>query len=186
MSTDNSTQEENRQEENRQEENPFAVRFLDPAQLTLFRSDPSDSLVRLTLTGDRSWRDVRVACAFPFSNPSNYIGLRDSDDKDIGMLTTLNGLDVQSQAIIEDELERRYFTPKVQRVLTVEEQFGVVTWEVETNRGIRRFLVRNLRDNAFPLGPNRVMMTDTDGNRFEFPDVRSLGPKAYAVLLKVL
>lgn len=186
MSTDNSTQEEKNLEEDKQEENPFAVRFLDPTQLTLFRSHPTDSLVRLTLTGDRSWRDVRIACAFPFSNPSNYIGLRDGEDKDIGMMTTLDGLDESSQAIVEDELERRYFTPKVQRVVTVEEQFGVVTWEVETNRGARRFLVRNLRDNAFPLGPNRVMMTDTDGNRFDFPDVRSLGPKAYSVLLKVL
>ncbi len=167
-------------------ENPFAVRFLDPKTVTLFRTSPQDSVVRLTLNGDRSWRDVRVARAFPFSDPDNYIGLRDGDDKDIGILTTLHGLDGDSRAIIDDELERRYFTPKVQRVLTVEEQFGVVTWEVETDRGTRRFLVRNLRDNAFPLGPNRVMMTDTDGNRYEFPDARTLGPKAYAVLLKVL
>ena len=168
------------------EENPFAVRFLDPKTVTLFRTSPQDSVVRLTLIGDRSWRDVRVARAFPFSDPDKYVGLRDSDDKDIGVLTTLHGLDRDSRAIIDEELERRYFTPKVQRVLTVEEQFGVVTWEVETDRGTRRFLVRNLRDNAFPLGPNRVMMTDTDGNRYEFPDARTLGPKAYAVLLKVL
>ena len=168
------------------EENPFAVRFLEAKSLSLFRTDPQDAVVRLTLTGDRSWRDVRIACAFPFSDPNNYIGLRDGEDKDIGMMTTLQGLDDESRAIVEEELERRYFTPKVQRIVAVEEQFGVVTWEVETNRGARRFLVRNLRDNAFPLGPNRVMMTDTDGNRFEFPDVRSLGPKAYAVLLKVL
>jgi len=167
-------------------ENPFAIHFLDPKMLKLFRTDPQDSLVRLTLTGDRSWREVRVARAFPFSDPDQYIGLRDGDDKDIGILTTLHGLDRNSRAIIDEELERRYFTPKVHRVLTVNEQFGVVTWEVETDRGTRRFLVRNLRDNAYPLGPNRVMMTDTDGNRYEFPDARTLGPKAYAVLLKVL
>ena len=167
-------------------DNPFAVRFLDAPSLRLFRTAPSDATVRLTIEGDRSWREVRIARAFPLSKPDSYIGLRDGDDKDIGILTTLKGLDADSVAIIEEELERRYFTPRVERVLAVKEEFGVVTWEVETDRGPRRFLVRNLRDNSFPLGTNRLMVTDTDGNRYEFPDVQAVGPKAYVVLQKVM
>ena len=62
----------------------------------------------------------------------------------------------------------------------------MVTWEVETDKGPRRFLVRNLRDSTFPLGKNRLMMTDTDGNRYEFPDVMAVGTKAMAILSKVL
>ncbi len=166
--------------------NPFAVRFLEAPALRLFRTDPADAIVRLTIDGDRSWREVRVARAFPFSDPDHYIGLRDGDDKDIGVLVTLDGLDAGSRAIIDEELARRYFTPRIERVLSVTELFGVVTWEVETDRGPRRFLVRGLRDNTFPLGRSRLMMTDTDGNRYEFPDVNAVGPKAYAVLAKVL
>jgi hypothetical protein len=170
----------------KEEINPFAVRFLDPKTLRLFRTHAEDATVRLTLEGDRSWREVRIARAFPFSDPDRYIGLRDGNDKDIGILTDLHGLDPASRAIIDEELERRYFTPRIERVLTVSEEFGVVTWEVETDRGPRRFLVRNLRDSAFPLGSNRLMMTDTDGNRYEFPDVRVVGAKAMTVLSKVL
>lgn len=170
----------------REERNPFAVRFLDPKVVRLFRTDPNDATVRLTLEGDMSWREVRIARAFPFSDPDRYIGLRDGDDKDIGILTTLHGLDTESRAIIQEELEKRYFTPRIERVLTVKEEFGVVTWEVETDRGPRRFLVRNLRDSTFPLGSNRLMMTDTDGNRYEFPDVGAVGTKAMTVLSKVL
>lgn len=169
-----------------EEINPFAVRFLESGTLRLFRTHPEDSTVRLTIEGDRSWREVRVARAFPFSNPDRYIGLRDGDDKDIGVLATLNGLDERSRTIIDEELERRYFTPRIERVLKVDEEFGVVTWEVETDRGPRRFLVRNLRDSTFPLGANRLMMTDTDGNRYEFPDVSAVGAKAMVVLSKVL
>ena len=168
------------------EDNPFAVRFLDAKTLRLFRTHPEDAIVRLTVEGDRSWREVRVARAFPFSDPDRYIGLRDGDDKDIGILTTLDGLDRDSRRIVEEELERRYFTPTIQKVLSVSEAFGVVTWEVETDRGPRRFLVRNLRDSTFPLGPNRLMMTDTDGNRYEFPDVRAVGSKAFTILSKVI
>ena len=169
-----------------EEVNPFAVRFLEAETLRLFRTHPEDATVRLTVQGDRSWREVRIARAFPFSDPDRYIGLRDGDDKDIGILTTLQGVDEESRAIIKEELERRYFTPRIKRVLTVDEEFGVVTWEVETDRGPRRFLVRNLRDSTFPLGANRLMMTDTDGNRYEFPDVSAVGAKAMMVLSKVL
>lgn len=166
--------------------NPFDVRFLDPKTLRLFRTDPQDTRVRLTLENDRSWREVRIARAFPFSDPDHYIGLRDGDDKDIGLLIEPNEADAESRAIIAEELARRYFTPRVTRVVNVKEQFGVVTWDVETDRGPRHFIVRNLRDNSFSLGPNRLMMTDADGNRYEFPDVSAVGPKAYQVLAKVL
>ncbi len=71
--------------------------------------------MRATLEGDRSWREVRIARAFPLSDLDRYIGLRDGNDKDIGILETLHGLDGESRAIIDEELERRYFTPQVTR-----------------------------------------------------------------------
>ncbi len=168
------------------DENPFAIRFLDPKLVRLFRTDPRDATVRLTLDNERSWFTVSIARAFPFSKPDHYIGLRDGADKDIGILTDLRGIDAVSREIIEEELERRYFTPKVQRVVSVKEEFGTVSWDVVTDRGECQFVVRNIRDNSFPLGPNRIMMNDTDGNRYEFPDVTSYGSQAYQVLAKVL
>ncbi len=168
------------------EPNPFDIRFLDPKAVRLFRTAPDDARVRLTLDGDRSWREVRIARALPFSDPDHYFGLRDGSDKDIGLLMDLRDLDAESRAIADAELARRYFTPKVLGVTSVKEEFGVVNWEVETDRGLRQFTVRNLRDNTYLLGPNRLMMTDGDGNRYEFPDVTSYGPKAWQVLAKVM
>ena len=167
-------------------DNPFAVRVLDPAAVRLFRTHPEDTTVRVTIEGDRSWREVRIARAFPLSDPDRYIGLRDGNDKDIGILESLHGIDAASRTIIDEELDRRYFTPQVIRVDYVEEAFGVVTWEVETTKGPRRFLVRNLKDSSYTLGSSRVMMTDVDGNRYEFPDARALGPKALQVLSKIM
>ncbi len=167
-------------------DNPFAVRVLDPATVRLFRTHPEDTTVRATVEGDRSWREVRIARAFPLSDPDRFIGLRDGSDKDIGILETLDGLDADSRLIIDEELSRRYFTPQVTRVNFVSEEFGVVTWEVETTKGQRRFLVRNLKDSSYTLGQSRVMMTDVDGNRYEFPDGRALGSKALQVLSKIM
>ncbi len=166
-------------------DNPFDVRLLDPRAVRLFRTDPADALVRLTLEGERSWRSVQIARAFPFSDPEHYIGLRDSEGGDIGLLPTLDGLDDTSRAVVDAELERRYFVPQVQRVLFVSEAQGVVTWDLETDRGPRHVVIRNLRDSVQSLGPSRLLLTDSDGNRYEFPDVNAYGAKAYAVLAKV-
>ncbi len=166
--------------------NPFAVRVLDPAALRLFRTHPSDTTVRATIDGDRSWRDVRIARAFPLSDPDQFVGLRDGDDKDIGILESLSGLDAESRTVVDEELARRYFTPQITRVHSVSEEFGVVTWDVETTKGRRRFLVRNLKDSTFTLGPSRVMMTDVDSNRYEIPDAYALGPQALVILAKIL
>jgi hypothetical protein len=168
------------------EENPFDVRLLDPKKVRLFRTDSTDTKVRLTLEGERSWIDVRIARAFPFSDPDHYIGMRDGDDKDIGLLIDLRDVGSCSRRIVEEELARRYFTPKVKRVIDVREQFQVSSWEVETDHGIHKFVVRNLRDNSYPIGHNRLMMVDTDGNRYEFPDTTAVGPLAAPVLAKVI
>lgn len=168
------------------EDNEFDIRILDPKTTRVFRTSPDDANVRLTIEGDRSWREVRVARAFPFSDPDHYVGFRDGNDKDIGLVIEMRELDEESRTTAEQELTQRYFTPQVERVVSVEEKYGVVTWEVDTDHGPRRIIIRNLRDSTYPLGPNRLMMTDTDGNRYEFPDVARLGAKVNEVLARVL
>jgi hypothetical protein len=164
----------------------YALKLLDPMSIRLFRSSADDSRVRLTLDGDRSWVSVAVAQAFPFSDPGRYIGLQSAAGVDIGVIEDLGAIDADSRRLVRQETERRYFTPTVERVALVVEQQGTVTFEVGTDRGDRRFIVRNIRDNAYPLGPTRLMITDTEGNRYHFADITKLGRKAYEVLAKVM
>lgn len=164
----------------------YDVRFLDPTNIRLFRLAPDDLLIRMQIGDDRCYREVRIARTLPLSDPDRYIGLRDGEDKEIGMLRSLNGLDSQSRQVIEEELARRYFLPKVLRVARVQDQFGVVVWDVETDYGHRRYTVRNMRDNTVQLADGRVLMTDTDGNRFEFPDIERLDPRSLEVISKVV
>lgn len=165
--------------------------LLNPASVRLFRTGGPTSALRATISdeqlgAERSYLRVQVARAFPLRNPDRYIGLRDGADKDIGMLVTLDGLDSESRRLTDEELFRRYFLPKIIKVNDVKDEFGLTTWEVETDKGSRRFVVRNLRDSAHELSATRVLLTDTDGNRWEFPDVRKLDEKSYAIIQRVL
>ncbi len=164
-----------------------------PRLIRLFRSGtPGDVTVRATVDDPsigpaRSWRRVQVARAFPLTKPDRYIGLRDAADKDIGMLPSLEGLDAESRKIVDEELNRRYYLPIIKHVYAVKEEYGITTWDVETDKGRDTFLVQNLRESVWEMVPGeRAIITDKDGLRYEFPDLTKLDAKTMHVLSRVL
>ena len=71
-------------------------------------------------------------------------------------------------------------------MLSVKEEFGTVYWKVDTDRGEKEIIVRNLRDNLQELSSSRIIITDVDGNRFEFPDVNKLDSKNLSIIMRNL
>ncbi len=159
----------------------FELRILDPKSTRVFRAA---GVTRITLENDRSWIKVTVSRAFPLSDPAHYIGFLDGGGKDIGILLDPDPLDVESRKVVDEELEKRYFVPVVERVLTVKEEFGSVYWRVETDRGEVEIVIRNLRDSIQELSASRVIITDVDGNRFEFPDITKIDGKSQGILMR--
>ncbi len=161
----------------------FELRILDAKQMRVFRYT---GITRLTLNNERSWRKVSVARAFPLSDPDHYLGFLDGSGKDVGMLHDPAFLDPDSKKTVEEELEKRYFVPIVEKAISVKEEFGTVYWTLDTDRGQREVIVRNMRDNLQELSPIRVIITDVDGNRFEFQDITKLDSKSYGLILRNL
>jgi hypothetical protein len=147
---------------------------LSPGDIRLTRH--STGRLQLHIRDERTYIQVRVARAFPLSEPDRYIGLLDGRDRSIGFLKGLEGLDDASQALIEEALQNRYFMPIITHIEKLKEEFGVVYCYVGTNHGAREFVVRGLRDNLEERGPGEFLITDTDGNRYRIPDVAQLDP----------
>ena len=164
----------------------FEIKVLDPASVRLFHAPVDDARVRLEMDSDVVYIEARIACALPLSNPDQYLTLRDGADKEIGVIIDWRNLDPASLAIARDALGRNHFLPKVLKVYEVRERRVVVVWDVETDRGRRRFTVGNIRDNAVSLSEGRVLMTDVEGNRYDFHDVALYDVKSREVLQKVL
>jgi hypothetical protein len=163
--------------------------LLDPTKVRLFHTGGSTvraTITDLSLGSARTFLRVQIARAYPLSEPNRFIGLRDEKDKDIGMMESLVGIDAVSATIVAEELERRYFLPKIRRVRSVKDEYGTITMEVETDRGDRTFFVQNLKESVMDLPPKRLILTDRDGIRWEFPDTDELVGKARTVLQRVL
>ena len=98
------------------------------------------------------------------------------------MFRTLEGMPEASRRIVDEELDRRYFTPVIEKIYSLTEEYGQHRWDVMTDRGRRVFYVRNWRDNVHELSPVRYLIVAVDGSRYEIRDLDALDAASRAQL----
>lgn len=151
------------------------TRMLQASEMEIART--AGGFVTLAVRGgEQPERYERVSAfrAFPLSAADRYISLRDRDGDEIGIVESLDELTAGQAAILRDELDRRYFTPSIERVESLKEEFGYSYWTVETDAGRRRFTVQSGKNNVTLVGEGRLVIVDVDGNRFEVADYARL------------
>ena len=157
---------------------------VDPGKILLFK-EPAWAL-RMTIEEDRSYLRIKVARAAPLSDPDRYICFLDAKDEVICMVTELDELPEKSRPFAMEELDWRYLTARIEKVISLRNEYGVSYWEVETDRGLREFVARSVGENAQWLNDTRLIIFDVDGNRFEIADIQALDKKSTGLMELVL
>ncbi|MFN4032438.1 MAG: DUF1854 domain-containing protein [Fimbriimonadales bacterium] len=164
------------------------IRWLDPTAVVIERM-PDSVAVRIRLPNGEVYEDVLFARAFPLSHAQGYVSVLKREERDklveVGMFRTLEGMPEPSRQILEEELDRRYFTPTITKIHALTEEYGQHRWEVTTDRGERVFYVRNWRDNVHELSPVRYLIVAIDGSRYEIRDIDALDAQSRAWLDKL-
>ena len=155
------------------------IKPLDAKNIKIYRNELDDLAVEFP--DGSKYEKAKAMCAFPLSNPSIFIVLRDKEDNEIGLIESIKELKSESKKVLEEELQKSYYIPEITRITNLEEKFGVSQWEVETNKGTRTFNVKN-REEVRLLSSGRVLIKDADGNRYEIPDYKKLNAKSIAYL----
>ncbi len=136
--------------------------------------------------GDEVFLDVHLVRAFPLSEPRQMISIRDSENKEYGIIESLDSLDAESKALAEEELDRRYFTPAITKINSLKNDASMWKFDVETTRGHSDFYVRNWRDNAHELTSGRWQITSVDGGRYEILNLDDLDEKSQILIEQLL
>lgn len=129
---------------------------------------------------------VRLVWARPMSGRGREVAVMSKDRKELAMIEDLDWLDPESRALAEEELARRYMAPRILRVTRAVVNFGSRYWDVETDRGPRRFMMRDPNKNVFWVSEGHAIIRDTLGNRYELPSVATLDPASQAWINRVL
>lgn len=161
----------------------YELCLLDPRRLRF--SYAPEGTMRLEIAGQRCYLSVEVQRSFPIDEQNQYLSVRNALDEErpeIGIIEDAAELGPESARVVEQELYRRYFVPQIERVHYLKEEFGVVNFTVDTDRGPREFSVRHPNENLRYIGEGRMLILDIDGCRYEVPDLGRLDRKSVQTL----
>ncbi len=131
-----------------------------------------------TESGETSHARVFLHRCFPFDSADAFISVLDRDSTEIGLIRTLDALDNASRALVEEELARKYFCPKITQITSIKEKFHFSHWCVATELGTLEFTVRDTYRSMLRIGAERVFISDVDGNRYEIERLSALDKKS--------
>ncbi|MCY3771117.1 MAG: DUF1854 domain-containing protein [Gemmatimonadetes bacterium] len=157
--------------------------FLDPAAIRLERRDNQPPT--LSIAGDLFF-NVKIRQAFPLSQESRYITFFDQEDEYLGVVSDPASCDEETGRIIRDEVEWRYFRPRITRVVEMEGRGGTSLFSVETDRGDVKIPMRDLREGMMELSPGRILITDEHGNRYEIHDLDQLDRRSRRLIRRLI
>jgi hypothetical protein len=115
-----------------------------------------------------------VPC-FPWSEPNNYISLRDESGAEVGFVHSATELDHSSRSALERTLRHTGFVFTVTSIEKVEDEFELRTWTVNTRQGRRSF---QTKVDEWPriLGNGAVIIRDLCGDFYQIEDQAALDP----------
>ncbi len=155
------------------------LEFLDASKVSCSRNAFAELVVQLP--DGTTHTKVEPVRSFPVSETTRYIALLDHEGNEIGIVEDVKKLTPNSRDVLIEELEKRYFMPKITKINWLDGQFGVTTWNVKTSQGDVEFGIRT-RYDIVTLENGRVLIKDADGNRYEIENYNKLDPKSIALL----
>jgi len=150
---------------------PYEINILDPDVVSFSRSQ--GGVFQGVIEG-KVYEEMILFRIFPFQYTTKYISVRNPKGEEVGVIRDIDQLDEESRAEMDKELQLRYFLPLVNRIDSVKQKADLWIWELQTNLGPTRIVMRNLHEHMQYPSVNRIILTDINGKRCEIRDWQSL------------
>jgi hypothetical protein len=139
----------------------------------------------LTLPDGTVHEGVVPVRAFPLAAPAEGVSLVSAEGREVAWVPHLGSLDRETRALIEEELAGREFVPTVRRIDAVSSFSTPSTWNVTTDRGATRFVLKGEEDIR-RLEDGALLIASAEGISFRIPDRRALDRHSRALLERFL
>jgi ATP-binding cassette subfamily B protein len=143
---------------------------------TYFQRGERDTLQ--AAVGEALYDGLFAVRALPATCPDQFISLRyadeDGQEHEVGLIRDLAEWPAQDRTLVEQALARRYFVRVITAIDSIESKYGLLTFQVQTDRGPVRFTMRHSHSQAQEYGENGKLLLDVDDNRYLIPDVDAL------------
>ena len=129
------------------------------------------------------YKHVILRRIMPMNEPFRYISVADPDNKEIGILKSVDELAEDERGVVITELNNRYYSPEVLDVVSVQDKLGYVYMELRLkNKQGREYTkscaVKDVSRNIRMLSDTSAIIFDVDGNRYIVADIAKLNRKS--------
>lgn len=124
------------------------------------------------------FENVEARRLFPTTGPDKYITLLNEDGKEVAVIRDLETLTPDSAAAVREVLKEYYLIPRICTITKVESKPGGNYIHAETDRGACFFKIQSRQQDIKVLFDYRVLIRDSNDNRYEIPDFRALDRKS--------
>ncbi len=142
--------------------------------------------VDLTLADGTVYHNVELRRLFPISDKYNYISLLDKDEHEIAMIRSLDDITPDSAAAIKACFYDYYRIPKIQKITECDDATGMLKMTVDTDHGEATFRIRNRHSDMKIYPGDRVIIRDSNDNRYEIEDLSKLDRKSWLLIASFL
>ncbi len=126
----------------------------------------------LLLYDKGDYKKVELKPCFPWTTPSRYLALVNSDGKELKFIDKLDELDEPSQKAVQQALYEAGFCFEVVKIDKIEEEFELRRWWVQTKQGPRQFQTK-LMDWPRILPNGEMLIQDLYGDLFHIKDLKN-------------
>ena len=127
----------------------------------------------LSLRKEEKEVEVFLKQCFPWSQPGEFISLRDKDDNEVFLIEKISDLESETRVLIEEELAFSQFVLNVERIEKIEEDVELRRYSVQTSQGVRVFQTK-LEDWPEVLNNGVILIEDLAGDLFRIDNYKEL------------
>lgn len=167
--------------ENQKVEAQLVIKNLTPENCEFYETAGGFAAIK---ADGKDYGHINIIRTFPFSALWEFLSVREIEGKqeEIGIIEDLNIFDKPTFELIARQLQIRYFMPKITKIISIKEEYGHAYWTVLTDKGKCSFATAAGSAGAVTKNDNRVIIKDSDENRFEIEDITKLTTKEFKKL----
>ena len=157
----------------------FAIDTLRIIDVSKFKLTRRDSGYLYAEYEGKSYEEVSLTRLQPFYCLDTYISVSFRNDEEewieIGVIKDLKEMSSEQRQLCESYLDFRYYIPIITKVYSIRDnRMGYLFVDAETTAGRKKIAVNdwwtNLRLNTSGI----LTVTDSDGNKYQIPDLNKL------------
>lgn len=151
----------------------------DNARITL----RDDMLLDVEIYQNGRFEALEARRLFPITGSDKYITLLDREENEVAIIRDLNTIMEDSKKAVLEALRHYYLIPKILEITEISEKHGTIRVNAVTDHGKCYFEVNDRAHNLKVLFDRRVLIRDTNDNRYEITDFKNLDRKSLDTFL---